>query len=102
MSKEINLARKVGLYIQRATRKNSDIPFYPLEEEGIYKVIGGTCGNHKRYEIKELFEGQFIDAIVFALHQPKFYAEWCNIDDPDNVNHGYVEKVIIKKLDDLK
>lgn len=102
MSKQTDLAKKVGLYIQRATRARSDIPFYPLEEEGVYRVIGGTVGNRDRYEIKELFEGKFIDAIVFALQQPNFYAEWCSSDNPDNVNHGYVEKVTIKKLEDLK
>ena len=98
--KETDLARRVGLYFERM--RHDDIPKYKLDEVGTYRIMGGTKAELGHTPLPELFQGQFIDALIFALKQPDFYADWLSSDVIDNQNQGYIEKTIIRTLKDLK
>ncbi len=91
------LVRKVQLYLKRI-KKDKNFPSYSLEEEGTYRIVGGALGDYgSREPMKDVFEGRFIDAVLYAIKQDDFYAEWCNHGDPSNCNHGYVEKIKVHK-----
>jgi len=98
--KREELVRKVSLYLERA-ENDSLVENHPLEMEGYWRVMGGAMGDYgHRTPEKNIVQGKFIDAVAYAVQQPKFYADLCSDDDPRNCNHGKVEKIKAHELKD--
>lgn len=100
------LLQQVQGYIKRA-KTDKDVPFYPLHEEGIFRIIGGTndmgsasgLSLGERYHIeRNLVRGRFVDAVAYAVQQDLFYGWHCSADNMDNSNHGMVIKINPKEL----
>jgi len=85
------LAKKVIAYLRRA-KKDSLLESYSIEEKGFYKIVGGSRGDYGHREDVGIYRGRYIDVVAEAVQLYDFYADWCSTDDPDNCNHGYVEK----------
>ena len=96
------LARKVGLYLERA-RRDDLVENHPMNRIGYWRVIGeagGGVGN-RLGPIGDVLHGKFIDAVAYAVQQPGFYdADLCSRDDSGNCNNGRVEKIKIRELKD--
>ena len=86
-------ADRVNQYLRRAKRK--DVRNYPLDEKGIYEVIGGSPESGDRPSLG-LLRGRFIDVVAEAIEMPGFAGWYCSAQDPGNTNNGYV----VKRKDD--
>jgi len=84
------LKQRIGGYLERV--KDRDVPRYPLDMVAIYEIIGGTNLDDMMQVNNNIMKGKFIDVLIYALHQPRFYATWCDEDNMNNCNHGFIRK----------
>jgi predicted NUDIX family NTP pyrophosphohydrolase len=99
------LIKKVKLYLDRAKDTESflvhnPIPSYPLEEEGYWSIMSGVNGYYQRHEPMAMVQGRFVDAVAYAVQQPKFYGYM--LEQHGNPGHrcnGYIVKLEPKKLE---
>lgn len=93
---EQEIARRIKGYLQRTRRERTRQ--YPLNEVGIYRIVGGSQGDRGERKELAIVQGRYIDALEFAVQQPGFLGDWCSWSMPENCNHGYVERVQVKEL----
>jgi nicotinamidase/pyrazinamidase len=96
-----NTKEKIRQYMERA-ENTGKIPIYGLHEQGKWDVLGGTFekivalgfssydDKHPKRPIIGIVEGRYIDAIVWAVEQNKFYGDW--VTNIDHSTNGYVMK----------
>ncbi|MBN2459098.1 hypothetical protein JXB28_02340 [Candidatus Woesearchaeota archaeon] len=89
-----SLKQRIETYLERAKKnREKDVPYYPLDQVATYEIIGGYDLDWRRQVDNRFVTGKFIDALVYALHQPEFYATWCDDDDLNNCNHGFIRRM---------
>jgi len=72
---------------------------YPLEKKGVFRVMGGTREEISRREIG-FYQGRFIDVVAYATQLREFYCHYGS-KALGSQNHGYIEKIEMKKIDVL-
>jgi hypothetical protein len=95
---EEELEKRVRGYLDRVKKGNA--LRYPLQQRGTYSLITGSKGERGYREQFAIFQGRFIDAVVYLVQQPDFLGDWCGWQPYDNQNNGRIEKPKIVVADD--
>jgi len=96
---EQSLTKRIFDYLRRAKEEKR---LYSLEEKGIFRIVGGNYGG-KRNIFGELYEGQFMDVLKFALQQQRFYDEKLGMNsDVGDKRNGYIIKADNDDLNKFK
>ena len=92
------LLKKVQEYFKR-TIIDSRTEHHEPDEEGLWRIIGGTRVDLIRKEIPEIFHGKFSNAVAYAVQRDDF---WSDSSHRSSLSDGIVKKVHIQELPDSK
>ncbi len=94
------LSDKIQSYVGR-----NDVPKHALDETGLWCFKGGVDTQEyagfllgTRYEIADVFEGKFEDAIAYGFELKRFFGDYASKNDIGSHMHGYVEKTPLWRI----